>query len=86
MNDLFDIYVSLRGGGHDLTKAMGVLALMSLTPITLTCEQKGERLEIHMRLFAPSSQVDLLAARLGNFIQVTTVTVAEADPCSGTCA
>jgi len=86
MNDLFDIHVSLRGGIQDLTKALGVLALLSLTPRNLSCEQKDNGLEVHMRLAAPANLVDLLAARLGNFIQIATVTVAAVEPCSGSSA
>jgi len=80
---VFDIHVRLRGDVKDFTKALGVLALMSLTPRRLSCEQTDDGLEIHMRLAAAADLVDLLAARLRNFIQIATVTVAEAAPCSG---
>ena len=82
MSGDFDVCVRLRGGIPDFAKTVGVLALMDLTPRTLICEQKDDGLEVQMRLSAPANLVDLLAARLGNFIQITAVTVAEVDPSS----
>jgi len=83
MSGEFDLHVCLQGGIHDLTKAMSVMAWMSLTPRTLTCVQNGEGLDIYMRLSAPPGEMELLAARLRNLIQIAAVKVAPVSTSPG---
>ena len=59
-----ELIVETHRGIHDLSRVVGVLALLDLTPVALTCGPSGEGLIIRARLEGTEEKHALCAARL----------------------
>jgi hypothetical protein len=85
----WDIHVETRGGVETLSRVVGVLALLELTPLGLRSESSGDGLQIRLRLTCLQRDHALCVARMGALVCVRAIesTVVcdrrkEAQPCA----
>lgn len=71
----FDAHVETRGGVCDLGRVVGVMALLDLTPLSLTVEGDTGGLRIDIHFAAERREAELCLASLQALVSVTSATV-----------
>jgi len=76
----WEMRVETSGGVEDLSRVIGVLALLGLTPVSLTCQPFGGGLKIVLRLNCAERERSLCLARIGVLACVAKISGAAAAP------
>jgi hypothetical protein len=81
MSQRFEAHIETLGGACNLSRVVGVMALLDLTPLVLTSRGGASGLSIDVQFEAGRRDAELCLSRLQALVSVTSASLTAAAPC-----